>query len=162
MNVVPLAKSLPFVDMNNLFMGGASRGGMMTYQAIAKAFPVNAAAVFGAFTDLQELIDSHPQQYPLAMLNQLWPDYETRKNEISRNRSAIFWADRLNVPLLIMHGGSDQSVNTEQSLALAEQLQKLGRVYELIVYAEDNHSLSKNQEDRDRQAINWFKKYIKK
>lgn len=162
MNVAPLARSLAFVDMDNLFMCGESRGGMMTYQAIKRGFPLNAAAVVGAFTDMQAVIDSHARQYPLTVLKQLWPDYEERKDEISRTRSAIFWANQLNVPLLIMHGGSDKSVNTEQSLALAEQLQKLGRVYELVVYAEDNHTLSKNQEDRDRRAINWFKRYLKK
>lgn len=162
MNVLPLARSLEFVDMNNLFMIGESRGGMMTYQAIAKSFPLNAAAVFGAFTDMQQVIDSHPNQYPTPMLSQLWPNYESRKNEIAKARSAIFWADRLSVPLLIMHGGNDKSVNPEQSLTLAQQLQKLGRVYELVVYAEDNHYLSKNQEDRDRRAISWFRKYLKK
>jgi dipeptidyl aminopeptidase/acylaminoacyl peptidase len=161
MNILPLARSLAFVDMNNLFMVGESRGGMMTYQAIAKGFPVNAAAVFGAFTDMQELLDSHPKQYPAPMLSQLWPNYESRKSEIAKARSAIFWADRLSVPLLIMHGGGDKSVNTEQSLTLAQQLQKLGRVYELVVYAEDNHYLSRNQEDRDRRAIAWFRKYVK-
>ena len=162
MNVVPLARSLAFVDMDNLFMCGVSRGGMMTYQAIKRGFPINAAAVVGAFTDMQGVIDSHAKQYPLTVLKQLWPNYEERKDEISRTRSATSWADQLNVPLLIMHGGNDQSVDTEQSLTLAEQLQKLGRVYELVVYAEDNHHLSKNEEDRDRRALSWFKKYIKK
>jgi dipeptidyl aminopeptidase/acylaminoacyl peptidase len=162
MNVLPLARSLAFVDMDNLFMCGESRGGMMTYQAIKRGFPVNAAAVVGAFTDMQAVIDTHAKQYPLIVLKQLWPDYELRRDEIARTRSAIFWADQLNVPLLIMHGGNDRSVNPEQSLALAEQLQKLDRVYELIVYAEDNHYLARNQEDRDRRAINWFKRYLKK
>lgn len=162
MNVIPLAKSLAFVDLNNLFMYGESRGGMMTYQAIKRGFPINAAAVFGAFTDLQEVIDSHPQQYPLNALNQLWPAYEERKKEISQTRSAIFWTEQLNTPLLIMHGGRDKSVNTEQSLALAQRLQKQGKVYELIVYAEDNHYLSRNQEDRDRRAISWFRRRFKK
>lgn len=160
MSVSLLARSLEFVDTNNLFMYGASRGGMMTYQAISRAFPIKAAAVIGAFTDLQELIDSHPQQYPLTMLNQLWPDYETRKIELFRTRSALSWADRLNVPLLIMHGGRDKSVSPEQSLLLAQQLQKLGRVYELVVYAEDSHDLTRNREDRDRRALGWFKRYM--
>ena len=162
MNVAPLARSLGFVDMDNLFMCGVSRGGMMTYQAIKRGFPINAAAVVGAFTDMQGVIDSHAKQYPLTVLKQLWPNYEERKDEISRARSATCWADQLNVPLLIMHGGSDQSVDTEQSLTLAEQLEKLGKVYELVVYAEDNHHLSKNEEDRDRRALNWFKRYLKK
>jgi dipeptidyl aminopeptidase/acylaminoacyl peptidase len=162
MNVVPLAKSMAYVDMDNLFMYGFSRGGMMTYQAISRGFPIKAAAVVGAFTDLQELIDSHTQQYPLTMLNQVWPNYETRKSEIAKTRSAISWPDRLNAPILIMHGGNDRSVNPEQSLLLAQQLQKLGKVYELIVYSGDNHDLTKNSADRDRHVVSWFNRYLKK
>lgn len=162
MNAAPLLRSLSYVDMDNLFMYGESRGGMMTYQAIKNAFPIRAAAVVGAFTDLQELVDSHPQQYPLTMLNQLWSNYESRKKEIAESRSAIYWPDKLNVPLLIMHGGKDWSVNPDQSLRLAQQLQKLGRTYELAIYADDNHSLTKNHFDRDYRTIRWFKRYLKK
>ena len=162
MNVLPLARSLAYADVNNVFMYGESRGGMMTYQAVKRGFPLNAAAVFGAFTDARELVDSHPKQYSPAVLKQIWPDYEEHGEEIFKNRSAIFWAERLNVPLLIMHGGADWSVNPEQSLNLAQRLQKLGKLYELVVYAEDNHILSKNQEDRDRRAVGWFKRHMKK
>ena len=44
----------------------------------------------------------------------------------------------------------DKSVSAAQSLLLAQQLQRLGRVYELVVYAEDNHDLTRNQEDIER------------
>lgn len=162
MNVLPLARSLAYVDANNLFMYGESRGGMMTYQAIKQGFPVNAAATFGAFTDARELIDSHPKQYSPAVLKQIWNDYDERKDEIFKTRSAVLWAEQLNVPLLIMHGGADRSVNPDQSLTLAQRLQKSGRVYELIVYAGDNHILSKNKEDRDARAAGWFKRHMKK
>ena len=132
MNIVPLAKSLAIVDMDQLFMYGSSRGGMMTYQAISRGFPIKAAAVFGAFTDLQELIDAHPKEYSLSMLNKFWPNYATEKTEIARTRSAIYWPERLNIPLLIMHGGADRGLNPEHSLKLATQLQKLGKVYQLL------------------------------
>lgn len=111
MNVIPLVKSLGFIDVNNLFMYGESRGGMMTYQAIKRDFPVNAAAVFGAFTDLEALIASHPEVYPPAMLKQIWPDFETRRNEVIKTRSAIYWPEQLDVPILIMQGTNDQSVS---------------------------------------------------
>ncbi len=61
-----------------------------------------------------------------------------------------------------MHGTADKSVNPSQSLALAQQLQKLGKTYEPIVYAQDNHFLSRNEEDRDRRALAWFKRHMKK
>ena len=161
MNVVPLAKALGFIDMNNLFMYGESRGGMMTYQAIRRDFPVNAAAVFGAFTDMEALIKYRPEVYRPETLKQIWPNFETRKADIFRSRSAVHWPEMLDVPLLIMHGGADWSVNPSQSLTIAQKLQDIGKTYELIIYAGDGHILSRNQEDRDRRAIAWFKRHMK-
>ena len=62
---------------------------------------------------------------------------------------------------LIMHGGADWSVNPSQSLTIAQKLQDLGKTYELIIYAGDGHILSRNQEDRDRRAMVWFKRHMK-
>ena len=38
-NLVPLAKSLGYIDMNNLFLFGWSRGGMMSLIALQKQPP---------------------------------------------------------------------------------------------------------------------------
>lgn len=161
MNSVALAKSLGFIDVNNLFLYGESRGGVMTYLAIKRNFPANAAAVFGAFTDMEALIKDTPDVHSPQLLNQIWPDFDSRKDEIFRSRSAIFWPESLGTPLLIMHGGADRGVNPSQSLTLAQKLQSLGKTYELIIYAGDGHRLARNQEDRDRRAIAWFKKHMK-
>lgn len=160
-NSVALAKSLGFIDVNNLFLYGESRGGVMTYLAIKRNFPANAAAVFGAFTDMEALIKDTPDVHSPQLLNQIWPDFDSRKDEIFRSRSAIFWPESLGTPLLIMHGGADRGVNPSQSLTLAQKLQSLGKTYELIIYAGDGHRLARNQEDRDRRAIAWFKKHMK-
>jgi dipeptidyl aminopeptidase/acylaminoacyl peptidase len=161
MNTVALAKSLGFIDVNNLFLYGESRGGVMTYFAIKKNFPANAAAVYGAFTDLEALIKERPEVYRPQMLKQIWPDFDSRKDEIFRSRSANYWPESLGIPLLIMHGGADWSVNPSHSLTIAQKLQSLGKTYELIVYAGDGHRLARNQEDRDRRAVAWFRKHIK-
>ena len=161
MNVVPLLKSLGFVDMNNLFMYGESRGGMMTYLAVKKKFPINAAAVYGAFTDLDALLKFRPDVYRPQLLTQLWPEFESRKDEIVKSRSALYWPETLDVPLLIMHGGADRSVSPSQSLAIAQKLQQLGTSYELVVYAGDGHHLDRNQQDRDRRAVAWFRRHMK-
>ena len=161
MNSVALAKSLGFIDVNNLFLYGESRGGVMTYLAIKRNFPANAAAVFGAFTDMEALIKDTPDVHSPQLLNQIWPDFDSRKDEIFRSRSAIFWPESLSTPLLIMHGGADRGVNPSQSLTLAQKLQSLGKTYELIIYAGDGHRLARNQEDRDRRAVAWFRKHMK-
>jgi predicted esterase len=74
---------------------------------------------------------------------------------------SMFWPESLGIPLLIMHGGADRSVNPSQSLTIAQKLQSLGETYELIIYAGDGHRLSRNQEERDRRAVAWFRKHMK-
>jgi dipeptidyl aminopeptidase/acylaminoacyl peptidase len=157
MNLVPLAKSLGYVDMNNVFMLGDSRGGMETYIALKNKIPVNAAAVRGAVSDLT------PQRRQAMEKNfkEMIPDYEKRGMELLKDRSAVYWADKINTPLLILQGGADWRTDPASTLSLAQKLQELGKTYELIVYAGDEHGLSLNRADADKRIVEWFKKYMK-
>lgn len=165
MNILPVAKSLDFIDSTNLFLYGESRGGMMTLQAVRNSFPANAAATFGAITDLGVYFEDNfrnaPPQYRQDP-QKTYPDYNTNKEEILKLRSSIYWPEKINIPLLIMHSGTDRAVNASHALNLAQQLQKLGTVYELLIYAQDTHILSRNKIDRDARAIAWFRKHMKK
>jgi dipeptidyl aminopeptidase/acylaminoacyl peptidase len=161
MNVVPVVRSLENADADNIFLYGESRGGMMVLQAVRDGFPANAAATYGAFSDFEALVKTDPKLYD-PLIKVLWPDYEIKKRESADRRSAIKWADRLNVPLLLMQGGSDRSVDPMQTLKFAERLQELGKPYELIVFAGDNHTLTRHQAERDARAAAWFKAHIRK
>jgi dipeptidyl aminopeptidase/acylaminoacyl peptidase len=152
-----LTKSLDYADTRNVFLYGESRG-MMTYQAIRDGFPANAAAVFGAFTDL-EVMNQSP--YVQERIPQIWPDYEQHKDAIIRRRSAMYWPEKLSVPILIMNGTADQQVGPKQPLQLALQLQELHKDYALILYANGNHLQTADRLDRDAQAIAWFRKHLR-
>jgi dipeptidyl aminopeptidase/acylaminoacyl peptidase len=130
---------------------------MMTYQAVRDGYPLRAAAMYGAFTDLGTFLDSSPQAKALAP--KIWPDYESKKEEIHRRRSAMAWAEKLGVPILIMHGGNDTSVSPAQALALASKLQSLGKRYELIIRAGSNHVLTDWRIERDQHAMDWFRRH---
>lgn len=158
MCVPALAAGLGGADTSRLFLYGESRGGMMVFQALRDGFPAKAAAVFGAFTDFDSLVASDPQTYD-RVCPAIWPDFATRRTEIATRRSALRWADRLEAPLLLMHGGADGGVNPALTLHLAERLQRLGREYELHVYAGDGHALKKNHVDRDARAADWFRRH---
>jgi dipeptidyl aminopeptidase/acylaminoacyl peptidase len=158
MRTLDVAASLRTVDTGRMFMYGESRGGMMTFQAIRDGYPLRAAAVYGAFTDLAGLLEATPRFRPAAM--EMWPDYPARRAEIDRRRSALSWPEKLTVPLLIMHGGQDSDVPPAQSLALAARLQELGRPYELIVRAGANHVLGQWTAERDAHAIEWFQRHM--
>ena len=86
-----------------------------------------------------------------------WPDFEARRAEHIRERSAVLWADKLYTPLLLLHGGADAAVSTRQIMELAQKMDEAGRLYELIIYARDDHDININAEDRIRRTIDWFK-----
>ena len=125
MVTVDVVRALGVVDTRNLFMYGESRGGMMTYQAIRDRYPVRAAAVYGAFTDLRALLETTDQAR--AQAASIWPDFAANAEGIYRRRSALMWPEQLNTPLLILHGANDREVPPSQSLALAARLQQLGK-----------------------------------
>ena len=154
MNLIPLARSLPYVDMNRLFMWGYSRGAMMTLQALRRGAPVRAAAVVGAPTDLTANVNN-PGFVQFA--RSVYPDFDARRDEHLKSRSAVLWADKIDVPLLILHGGADPGTPAAHAINLAQKLEEQGKTYELVVYAKDNHGVFLNAEDRLRRTVDWFK-----
>jgi dipeptidyl aminopeptidase/acylaminoacyl peptidase len=162
LNLVPALKSLGFVDPERLYMLGQSRGGTETYIAIKRGVPIKAAAVIAGVSDVKAWVDATPA---MGMVNgnqyidgfaEVWPDYEHRAAEHYQARSAVFWADLINVPILILHSRTDKLVPVTQALHMAEALQERGKVYALHIYDRDGHSLPANREDRNRMIIDWF------
>jgi dipeptidyl aminopeptidase/acylaminoacyl peptidase len=159
-NLVPMAASLGYVDMRNVFMLGWSRGGMMTALALKDGMKVNAAAIGGPLTNLVAAIEHRPE------LREVWgeliPGYADRTTEVLRSRSAVYWADQIHVPLLILQGGADWRTDPGETLEFAQALQRAGATYELVVYAGDDHGISVNRADADRRTVEWFHKHVQK
>lgn len=160
LNLLPVARSLGVVDMRNVFVFGNSRGGMMTYLALKHGLPANAAAVTSGVTDLFGNAADHPELVT-AIYEPLIPGFGSRRAEVMEERSAVRWADRINVPLLILHGTADAQISATRALEFAQRLQALGKTYELVMYANDGHGLPMNRRDSDRRVIDWFKKHVR-
>ena len=159
MNVIPLAKSLGYVDMNNIFLAGASRGAMMIFLALKNNIPVNAAAVISGGGDLIRGAKDFPGM--VGVFKNRIPDFDKRGEEALRERSALYWTDKINTPVLMLHGTADWRVNAGEALDLAQKLQDNGKTYELIIYANDGHGVPLNRADADRRIIEWFKMHMK-
>jgi len=162
LNLVPVLKSLDYVDPDRLYMLGLSRGGTETYLALKRGIPVKAAAVIGGVTDVKAWVESRPE---MGIVNgnefidgfaHIWPDYEHRAEEHYQARSAVYWADQINVPVLILHSRTDRMVPVSQALRMAEALQEKGKVYALRIYERDGHALPLNRDDRNHMIIDWF------
>jgi dipeptidyl aminopeptidase/acylaminoacyl peptidase len=155
--LLSIARSLDYVDSKNVFMYGFSRGGMMTYLALKNNFPVNAAAVSAGPTDMATLGRLRPEM--AKNYSEMVPDYGNDPTGTMNQRSAIEWPEKINTPLLLLHGTSDWRVPTEQTLNLATKLQELHKTYSLVIFANDVHGLPIHNEEAHHRVIEWFRGY---
>jgi dipeptidyl aminopeptidase/acylaminoacyl peptidase len=170
MNLIPLARNLGYIDMTNLFMIGMSRGGPMTYIAIRRKIPVNAAAVIAGPTDLRmetrraEFVEGDDPVFR-AMgwpgWRRVWPDFDRPEAEHMASRSAVDWPDEIDVPVLLLHSRSDSRVPVQHTLKLAALLEQHKKEYEVVVYSTDGHSLPRHRKDRDAHIIEWFRAHTR-
>jgi dipeptidyl aminopeptidase/acylaminoacyl peptidase len=157
MNIVPELRKIPGADVSQVFLSGESRGGAMVYMALREGFPARAAAVWGAFTDLEPL--SAPGAPLEKMAQFVWPEITQRREEIVRTRSAIYWAERISAPVLIMHGGADDDMPVSQSQRMGAELTRLGKPHELLIFEGEQHVIGGRGAERDAAAVEWFRKY---
>ena len=63
--------------------------------------------------------------------------------------------------ILAFFGGADWRASAAETLVFAQKLQQAGKSYELVIYADDDHSLSLNKDDSYRRIVNWFRKHMR-
>lgn len=139
--LIDFAGQLAFADRENIFMVGVSRGGLMTYRVLAMDDRIRAAVSLAGVSDVignyNDRVDGMKAVYERCIggaPEELPEEYE--------RRSAVCWADKINTPLLLLHGDADGRVDVSQSVRLAEELEKYGKEYKLIIYPGADHSLA--------------------
>jgi len=157
LNLITTAKSLSFVEKNKIVMLGSSRGGMMTYLAIKNGAKIKAAAVVGGLADLIQW-DQERKSIGEKVLKQLI--FPHNKEEYKK-RSAYYWPEKINVPVLILHGEDDWRVKVSQAEKLSKKLTEFGKVHELVIFPKGDHALSSHRPEKNRLILEWFDKYLK-
>ncbi len=163
LNLIPLIEGLPNTDASKIGMYGWSRGGMMTYLTLMQTTRIKAAVVGGALSDLQMMDNSRDGEMGVYVFSELIPNYDTDKEHVIRQRSAVFNADKLckTTPILLLHGTADWRVVPESSLNMALALQKAKVPYSLVMYEGGDHGLNEFDQEVDDQTKAWFAKYLK-
>ena len=139
LTLICISESFGFVEPENIFMAGASRGGMMTYIALRHDDRIRAAAVWAAISNSFELFDTRAsmQSVYISLVggspNELPEEYE--------RRSAMLWAYEINTPILIGHGTNDWRIPYSQSVNMSEALAHHGNIYKLLLYPDVGHDI---------------------
>ncbi|MCP3932481.1 MAG: S9 family peptidase [Bacteroidetes bacterium] len=157
LNLIKMARSLPFINVSQIVMLGFSRGGMMTYLAVKNGAEIKAAAVVGGITDLGQMYSERDD----GMKNVIRVLVGMDRSEWAK-RSAFYWPEKINVPILILHGENDWRVKVSQAQKLSKKLTEAGKIHKLVVYPKGDHGLNTHRSQRNRRIIEWFEKYIER
>jgi dipeptidyl aminopeptidase/acylaminoacyl peptidase len=157
MNLFPLIRQLGYVDPNRVTMLGVSRGGMMTYLALSRGAPVRAAVVIGAPADEVAEAKRRPME---DLYRELVPGFDDDPLTAYRDRSALYWAERIRTPVLILHGSADWRVDPRVSIALSQRLDVLDQPHSLVVLDPDDHTLDLHRQERERMILSWFGSFL--
>ncbi len=167
-NLKSIYENLSYIDTANVFMYGFSRGGQNTYQASRrmnlKAMVVTAGTAdwVSRINERREFIegwtdDDSSMNY--CGFAKVFPGWKTDSMQILKDRSAIYWAEQINVPVLILQSRQDNKVPCYNALKMADKLQEFNKEYSLIVYDEPSHSLPFKYFDSYDQMFKWFNKH---
>lgn len=160
LKLIEIAKNLDFIDENNIHILGYSRGGMNAYQVSKLTDNINSIAVVGAPTNKFGSIKFRENMYH-NVYKPLFGDTISNRDEYVK-RSAIYWYDKINEPLLILHGTDDTRVALEEAQQLIDSLKTSNRKnFNFKIFEGGNHILSNVINERDSLIINWFKTHSK-
>lgn len=151
-HLVDFCGKLSFVDSQKINMLGVSRGGMMTYEVLRNDNRVHKAVVVSGLADsfmgyeerddmreiYMELVGGTPEDLP--------KEYE--------KRSATYWADEINTPLLIFHGTKDEKVSYDQAEKLVQKLKENGK--EVIFITSDSNVHADLQKEDVQRIKEWL------
>lgn len=148
------------VDQKRIGVYGGSYGGFMAGMLVMRAPErIAAAAALRPVFDWKNYYAANPQ-YTAQRLG--FPD---KNPEAYKRSSPITYADKLERPLLILHGMSDDNVHVQDSVQLMEKLIRLGKTkyFEAMLYPSENHGFVRPESwaDEYERILALFEKHLK-
>jgi dipeptidyl aminopeptidase/acylaminoacyl peptidase len=91
-------------------------------------------------------------------------DYDKPENKVYYELSSpITYADKLQIPLLLIHGMLDDNVFFQDMVQLTQKLIELGKDFEVMIYPKEAHSfyLQSSWLDSYKRIFKFFEKHLK-
>jgi dipeptidyl-peptidase 4 len=145
--------TLGFADMSRVGIRGWSYGGYMTLYALANAPGVFKAGIAGApVTDWRNYDSIYTERY-MGL-----PD---ENPEGYKRSSPQTKAGEIKARLLILHNIEDDNVHFQNSLQMANALERDGKQFQMIVYPQKSHGVNGAAQKQMQQAmLDFFEKAL--
>lgn len=161
----------PWVDRDNVAIQGQSWGGyqvayMVTqpeifkWKAAGAGAPVsNMTSAYGGIRWGSGMVRQFQYEHTQSRLGKtLWDGYE-----LYYLNSPLFFADKVETPLLIMHNDEDEAVPWYQGIEYFTALRRLGKPVWMLQYNKERHNLASrvNAKDLSIRLSQFFDHYLK-
>lgn len=159
-------QTLPNVQKDRLAIMGDDRGAYITYWVVARPNPFKAAVAISGYTDLSKQYEYEAEIAPNFMgIQKLMKGSPYTMEERFKDLSPVSFANKINVPVLILHGNNDRLVLPDHAWKMSEALflhQKESDIVVLYSPEEDTgHNLKgKALEQAQEQSLKWINKYL--
>lgn len=152
----------PWVDASKIGCIGASYGGFMT-QYLQTVTDIFAAAISHAG------ISDHTSYWGEGYWGYSYSEtsmansYPWSHKDLYVDQSPLFRADKVNTPILFLHGDADTNVPVGESIQMFTALKLLGKETAYVAVSDQNHHIL----DYDKRIkwqntiFAWFEKYLK-
>lgn len=154
-------KAHPFVDEKRVGCLGASYGGFMTMYLQTKTDMFAAAASHAGISDVTSYWGEGFWGYSYNSVAAAG-SYPWNNPDLFTKHGALFNADKIKTPLLLLHGTVDTNVPVGESIQLYNALKILGKPVELITVDGENHFIMDyaKRELWQNSIMAWFARWL--
>ena len=152
----------PFIDPSKIGCIGASYGGFMTMYLQTRTDLFAAAVSHAGISSISSYWGEGYWGYSYSGAASA-DSYPWNNWDLYVNQSPLFNADKINTPILLLHGMSDTNVPVGESIQMFTALKILGKPVELVqVKGEDHHILTYDKRLKWNSTIfAWFDRWLK-
>lgn len=155
-------KEHPFVNNEKIACIGASYGGFMSQYIITKTDIFAAAVSHAGISALSSYWGEGYWGYAYSSTASAG-SYPWNNAKLYVEQSPLFNADKINTPLLLLHGSADTNVPIGESIQMYNALKILGKTVEFVQVEGENHGIASYQKrlDWSKTSYAWFAKWLK-
>lgn len=149
-HALAMVQSLPEVESGPVPLIGFSRGALMAMLAAKECPGAGPVVVWGGVSDL---LDTYEERVDMRRMLKRVVGHPKKQTDAYEARSPVYWIDRIDVPVLIVHGTADHQVSVEQARKLALALEAAGKDYAMELYEGLGHRFPKEEDERALDAV---------
>lgn len=161
-NMIELAKNLDYVDAENIYLIGGSRGGLMALLLAKENIDgIKGGAITSGLYSIQFNYNYHKGvSARLFFMNEIGLETPEENPLGYAKRSATMWANKIDIPLLMIHGTDDEECPIDQVYEFITQMDRYGKEYEFAELEGEGHSLSDKLINPLGESLKYFENNI--